>query len=70
MPQKGGGLLAKYGLTRNPFTDRTAEKTDLVCFLRFMGCNGARDASGARSLRRALGQPPQLLARSLLMLCS
>lgn len=30
MPQKGGGLLAKYGLSRNPFTDRTAEKTDLV----------------------------------------
>lgn len=29
MPQKGGGLLAKYGLSRNPFTDRTAEKTDL-----------------------------------------
>jgi hypothetical protein len=29
MPQKTS-LLQKYGLSRNPFTDRTAEKTDLV----------------------------------------
>jgi hypothetical protein len=55
MPQKGGGLLAKYGLSRNPFTDRTAEKTDLVrLYLRFVRQPVTCTGTNRRSRRSGL----------------
>lgn len=69
MPQKGGGLLAKYGLSRNPFTDRTAEKTDLVSFVSLSGMGRhavAQILSQAASAASSLQHPRKCWGLQLL----